>query len=119
MRPPALLAILPGRDEERVAPVVFPAMYGAGTRAAAAYNSEVNLSKVLRGLARVTKTFQLEVGPVRAQGVPAVLVAVTGVVLAAGVAKALNQTSDRLPETIREARALAQTFRPEQTQLRS
>lgn len=94
-------------------------MYGAGAGAAAAYNSRVNLSKVLRGLARVTKTFQLEVGPLRAQGVPAVLVAVTGVVLAAGVAKALDHSSDRLPETIREARALAQTFRPEQTQLPS
>jgi hypothetical protein len=114
-----MLALLRGRDEERVAAMVLAAMYGAGKVAAAAYNSWVNLSKVFKSLARVTKTFQLEVGPVRAQGVPAVLVAVTGVVLAAGVVKALNQTSDRLPETIREARALAQTFRPEHTQLPS
>jgi hypothetical protein len=94
-------------------------MYGAGQSAAAAYNIQVNLSKTLKNLARVTKTFQLEVGPLRAQGVPAILVAVSGVVLAAGVARSLTKSSDRLPETLREARALAQAFRPEQTKLPS
>jgi hypothetical protein len=79
----------------------------------------VNFNKYFKGLARVTKTFSLEIGPLRAQGVPAVLVAVTGVVLAGGVARALTRSSDRLPETLREARALAQTFRPEQPQLPS
>jgi hypothetical protein len=78
----------------------------------------VNFNKFFKGLARVTKTFSLEVGPLRAQGVPAVLVAVTGVVAAAGVARALAKSSDRLPETLREARALAQTFKPDQPQLR-
>lgn len=66
-----------------------------------------------KGLARVTRTFKLHIGPVRAQGVPAILVAVSGVVLAAGVAKALSQGSDRLPETLREARGLAETLRHE------
>lgn len=79
----------------------------------------MNFNNFFKGLARVTKTFSLEVGPVRAQGVPAVLMAVTGVVIAGGVAKALTMSSDRLPETLREARALAQTFRPEQPKLPS
>ncbi|HEY8298283.1 MAG TPA: hypothetical protein VIG32_09705 [Candidatus Baltobacteraceae bacterium] len=64
-----------------------------------------------KGLARVTRSFKLEIGPIRAEGVPAVLIAVTGVVLAAGVARALTQGSDRLPETLREARGLAETLR--------
>ncbi|MDQ2872697.1 MAG: DUF2863 family protein [Candidatus Eremiobacteraeota bacterium] len=64
-----------------------------------------------KGLSRLTRTFRLEVGPLKAQGVPAILTAVTGVVLAAGVAKALAQSSDRLPETLREARGLAQSLR--------
>lgn len=94
-------------------------MYGAGARAPAAYNRRVNFYKYFKGLAKVTKTFSLEIGPVRAQGVPAILVGVTGVVLAAGVAKALMQSSDRLPETLREARSLAQAVRPEVPKLPS
>jgi hypothetical protein len=82
-------------------------MYGAGASPAAAYNKTVNFSKSLKALARVTKTFSLEVGPLRAEGVPAVLVALTGVVLAGGLARALMQSSDRLPETLREAQSLA------------
>jgi hypothetical protein len=77
----------------------------------------VNLNKVFKGLAKVTKTFSLEIGPLRAQGVPAVLVGMTGVVLAAGVARALMQSSDRLPETLREARSLATAMRPDVPQL--
>lgn len=94
-------------------------MYGAGAHAPAAYNIPVNFNKYFKGLAKMTKTFSLEVGPLRAQGVPAVLVAVTGVVLASGVARALMQSSDRLPETLREARSLAQAMRPEVPKLPS
>ncbi len=93
-------------------------MYGAGASTAAAYNSTVKLDKYLKALARVTKTFSLEVGPLRATGVPAVLVAVSGIVVAAGAMKALADHSERLPETLREARALAQTLRNETPQLR-
>ena len=92
-------------------------MYGAGARASAAYNSRVNFKKFFKGVARVTQTFTIEAGPLRATGVPAILVAVTGVIVGAGVARALTASSDRLPETLREARALAQTFRPDQPQL--
>jgi hypothetical protein len=72
----------------------------------------VDFNKFFKGLSRVTRTFSIEAGPLRAQGVPAVLVAVTGVVIAAGIASALAKSSDRLPETLREARALAQALHP-------
>jgi hypothetical protein len=115
----AVRPVLSGRNEKWFEALVFPAMYGAGASAAAAYNIPVNLTKYFKGLAKVTKTFSLEVGPLRATGVPAVLVAVTGVVLAAGVSRALMQSSDRLPETLREARSLAQAMRPEVPKLSS
>jgi hypothetical protein len=56
-----------------------------------------------RDLARVTKTFRLELGPLRAQGVPAVLLGVCGVVTAAGIARLLVENPSALSETIREA----------------
>lgn len=77
----------------------------------------MNFNSFFKGLARVTKTFTLEVGPVRATGVPAVLLGAASVVLAAGAMKALVDHSERLPETLREARALAQTVRPDARQL--
>jgi hypothetical protein len=99
--------------------MVLAAMYGAGARTAAAYNKRVNFNTFFKGVARVTKTFTLEIGPLRATGVPAVLVGLTGIVLAAGTVRTLAEHSERLPETLREARALAQTLRPEAPQLRS
>jgi hypothetical protein len=94
-------------------------MYGAVARPAAAYNRRVSFEKYLKGLARLAKTFTIEVGPVRATGVPAVLMGVAGIVVAAGTVRTLAQHSERLPETLREARALAQTLRNEPPQLRS
>lgn len=70
----------------------------------------MDFAKFFKGVSRVTRTFRIEVGPIRAQGVPAVLIGVTGIVVAAGIASALSKSSDRLPETLREARALAQTL---------
>ena len=83
------------------------------------YHNGVNLNSFFKGVSKVTKTFTLEVGPLRATGVPAVLAAVGGVVLAAGITRVLAAQSERLPETLREARALAQTLRPEQPKLKS
>ncbi len=76
----------------------------------------MNFNAFFKGLARVTKTFSLEAGPLRATGVPAVLIGVTGIVLAAGTANALAHHAERLPETLREARALAQTLRADKPQ---
>ena len=59
-----------------------------------------------RGVSRVTKTFTLELGPLRATGVPALLLGVSGIVLASGVTAALAKGANRLPETLSEARGL-------------
>ncbi len=67
--------------------------------------------KFFKSVSRVTRTFRIEAGPFRAQGAPAVLVALSGVLVAAAIARAIITGSDRLPETLREARALAQSMR--------
>jgi hypothetical protein len=72
---------------------------------------------VFRGIAKMSKSYTLEIGPLRATGVPAILAAVTGIVLASGIASALSRNAERLPETLREARGLAETIRPRQTPL--
>ncbi|HZY99239.1 MAG TPA: hypothetical protein VFE36_06675 [Candidatus Baltobacteraceae bacterium] len=65
---------------------------------------------VLRGMARVQKNFTLQVGPLRATGVPAVLLGVSGIVLASGVTAALSKGATRLPETLTEARGLIEAI---------
>lgn len=112
-------------DEERLEALVFTWLHGARAQTAPPGRapevlvvSTVSFAKYLKALARVTKTFSIEAGPFRAQGVPAVLVAATGIVAAAGVARALVRSSDRLPETLSEARALVQTLRNDKPQLR-
>ena len=68
------------------------------------------IKAVFRGLARAAKTFTLEIGPLRATGVPAILLGVTGVVLASGITAALAKSANRLPETLSEARGLAEAL---------
>jgi hypothetical protein len=72
---------------------------------------------VFKGLARTNSTYSIELGPLRATGVPAILVAVCGIVAASGAAAFLSRSAGRLPETLREARGLAQTLRSEQPSL--
>ena len=74
-------------------------------------------SAFFKNLARVAKNFSLDVGPLHARGAPAVLVAVSGLVTAIGLAKAISANAERLPETLREARALEQTLRNDAPQL--
>jgi hypothetical protein len=69
-----------------------------------------HLRAFFRGIARVQKTFTIEFGPLRASGVPAILVGVTGIVLASGVTAALSKGATRLPETLGEARGLAEAL---------
>ncbi|HTA37897.1 MAG TPA: hypothetical protein VK760_02415 [Candidatus Acidoferrales bacterium] len=73
-------------------------------------NSAAFVKAFFRGVARATKTFTLEVGPVRATGVPAILLGVTGIVLASGITAALAKSANRLPETLSEARGLAEAL---------
>lgn len=73
-----------------------------------------------RDLARVTKTFRLELGPLRARGVPAILIGVSGVVAAAGFARLLSENPAALVETIREATRFVGVLRGDPTlQLKS
>ena len=74
----------------------------------------MSFKKFFKGVSRVTRTFRIEAGPFRAQGVPAVLVAATGALFAFAMAK----TASNLPETLREARALALSMRHDPPRLR-
>ncbi len=76
-----------------------------------------SIKSLFRGLTKVMRSYRLEIGPVRATGVPAILVAVTGIVLAGGVAAALAKSAGRLPETLREAQGLATSLRGPQRHL--
>ncbi|MBV8343846.1 MAG: hypothetical protein JO190_02505 [Candidatus Eremiobacteraeota bacterium] len=70
-------------------------------------NRARSLRAFFRGVARVQRTFSVEIGPLRATGVPAILLGVTGIILASGVTAALSKGANRLPETLGEARGLA------------
>ncbi len=72
-----------------------------------------------KGLSRVVHEFRIDAGPISARGVPAILVAVTGVVIAGGIAAALSRAAGELPATLREANGLAKTLRGEQPRLPS
>ncbi|MBV8197168.1 MAG: hypothetical protein JO263_03455 [Candidatus Eremiobacteraeota bacterium] len=61
-------------------------------------------------MARLQRSFTIELGPLRATGVPAILIGVTGVVLAGGLAAALPRGIMRLPEALGEARGIAEAL---------
>jgi len=77
------------------------------------------LRALFRGLARLQQSFSIEIGPLRATGVPAVLLGVTGIVLASGVTAALAKSATRLPETLGEARGLAEALNAGSPRLKS
>jgi hypothetical protein len=72
-----------------------------------------------RGFARVQRTFSIEIGPIHARGVPAVLLGVGAVVLAGGVTAAISRGANRLPETLGAARGLAEALNSGSPRLRS
>ena len=76
-----------------------------------------HIRALFRGLARLNREYTLEVGPVRATGVPAILLGVCGIVAASGVAAFLARGAERLPETLSEAKGLAQTLRGDRPRL--
>jgi hypothetical protein len=61
--------------------------------------------------AKALRASKLRLGPLRAQGVPAILFGVAGIVLAAGAMRALTAGAPNLPETIRELRGLLESNR--------
>jgi hypothetical protein len=78
-----------------------------------------SLRAFFRGVARVQRAFTIEIGPLRARGVPAVLLGVTGIVLASGVTAALAKGATRLPETLGEARGLVDAMNARAPRLKS
>ena len=56
--------------------------------------------------ARVLRASRLRIGNVRAMGVPAILIGVAGVILAAGVSRSLRTIAPTFPETLREMKSL-------------
>jgi len=68
-----------------------------------------------RDLSRVTKTFRFELGPLKARGVPAILLGVSGIVASVGFARLLAENPAALSETIREATRFMGVLRGEST----
>jgi hypothetical protein len=62
-------------------------------------------------LTRALRASKLRFGEARAQGLPAILLGVAGIVLAAGAMRALQAGAPSLPDTIREFRALLESNR--------
>ena len=56
--------------------------------------------------ARLAREFRLEFGGFKATGAPAVIVALTGMVVAVGSMRALREAAPLVPETLREVRAI-------------
>lgn len=59
----------------------------------------------------LAKSSRLQMGTLRARGVPAILLGVASIVVATGLAAALRRSASMLPETLREARFLLTTAR--------
>lgn len=77
-----------------------------------------SLRAFFRGLARLQRSFTIEIGPLRASGVPAILIGVTGIVLASGITAALAKGAPRLPEALGEVRGLAEALNSGSPRLR-
>lgn len=66
-----------------------------------------------RNVARIFKTFRLHAGGLEAEGIPAVLLACAGVILAFGAVRAVDRNAPVLPEAFREAKGLLEAIRAE------
>jgi hypothetical protein len=62
-------------------------------------------------LTKALRVSKLRCGNLRAQGLPAILLGVGGIVLAAGAMRALQAGAPTLPDTLREVRALLESNR--------
>lgn len=58
--------------------------------------------------ARVMRASRLRIGKLRAMGVPAILIGVAGIILAAGVSRSFRAVAPTLPETLRELKNLVE-----------
>jgi hypothetical protein len=62
-------------------------------------------------LTKALRASKLRLGNARAQGFPAILLGLAGIVLAAGAMRALAAGAPNLPDTIREVRQLIESNR--------
>jgi hypothetical protein len=69
--------------------------------------------------ARILRASSVRLGPLRVRGVPAILLGVSSVVLAAGTVRALGIAAPSLPEILRETKLLVETSRSDQPRLTS
>ena len=65
--------------------------------------------------ARVLRASRIRFGGVRAMGVPAILIGVAGVIMAAGLARSFRTIAPMLPETLRELKSLVDAGRDART----
>jgi len=65
--------------------------------------------------ARVLRASRFRLGAVRAMGLPAILIGVAGVILAAGVSRSFRTIAPMLPETLRELKSLVDAGRDART----
>lgn len=67
--------------------------------------------RAARHVARVFKTFKLRAGNLEAEGPPAAILALAGVVIAVGLVRAIDRNAPVLPEAFREAKGLLEAIR--------
>jgi hypothetical protein len=65
--------------------------------------------------ARVLRASRIRFGGVRAVGVPAILIGVSGVIMAAGLSRSFRAIAPMLPETLRELKSLVDAGRDART----
>lgn len=68
---------------------------------------------------KTVRSSKIRLGPVLAEGVPAILLGAASIVVAAGAMRAIAVGAPNLPETIRELRGLLEATRHEPKKLQS
>ncbi|MDB5041223.1 MAG: hypothetical protein JWN27_1949 [Candidatus Eremiobacteraeota bacterium] len=71
----------------------------------------------LPNFARILRASNVRYGDFRARGVPAILIGVSAVVLAAGTVRALKSAAPSLAEVVRETTKLVEAARTDQRRL--
>jgi hypothetical protein len=69
--------------------------------------------------ARILRASSVRFGSLRVRGVPAILLGVSSVIVAAGTVRALGKAAPMLPELIRETKLLVESSRNDRPRLKS
>ena len=68
---------------------------------------------------KTLRASKIRIGPIGAEGVPAILLGAAGIVVAAGAMRAIAVGAPNLPETLRELRGLIESTRNEPKKLQA